>query len=611
VVTAAADLRNAAALAPTDPLRVYEERLGARTAEVALWTRRGETIANLRLAIFLAFAVLGWLAWREAIALWWLALPLVAFFVLVFRHETVRQGLRRAERGAEHYRRGRARLHGEWAGRGEDGGRFLDLEHPYAADLDLFGPGSLFELLATPRTASGEETLAAWLLHPADAEVIAARQAAVTELQPKLDLKEDLAVLGPDIRRGVDPPHLTRWGSGPLIFRDPGRVRAVALVLAAFGLLTAIGWAKLGMGPWPFVIVMAIKALFERRHRTQTAAVLAAAEHAAAELALLGTLLARLERERPSSPRLTALRQAIATDGLPASARIARLSRWIDLKDSQHNLIFAPLAFILVWPVQVALAIEAWRAEHGRLIGGWLAATGEIEALAAFATYAYENPADTLPEILPMETGPRFAAESLGHPLIPRDRLVRNDVLLSADCRFMVVSGSNMSGKSTLLRAVGTNAVLALAGAPVRAASLGLTPLRVGASVGRHDSLKDGISNFYAEVKHLARLAKLAETPPPLLFLLDELFHGTNSHDRRAGAEGVLRGILARGAIGLVTTHDLALTEAIGEVGAPGANVHFADQVVEGRMAFDYQMRPGVVTRGNALALMRAVGLEV
>jgi hypothetical protein len=559
----------------------------------------------------LAAIVLGWLGWRDTISLAWIVLPLLAFGILVFRHETVRQAQRRAERGADHYRRGLARLQGEWAGRGEDGRRFLELEHPYAADLDLFGPGSLFELLATPRTTSGEETLAAWLLAPADAEVIAARHGAVSELRPKLDLKEDLAVLGPDIRRGVDPPHLTRWGNGAPIFRDPGRVRAVALVLAAFGLLTAIGWAKLGMGPWPFVLVMAIKVLFERRLRAEVTAVLTGAEHAAAELSLLGTLLARLEREAPSSPRLAALRQAIATQGLPASARIARLSRWIDLKDSQHNLIFAPLAFILVWPVQVALAIEAWRTEHGRLIGGWLDATGEIEALAAFATYAYENPLDTLPEIVSAETGPRFDVEGLGHPLIPNDRLVRNDLRLSAECRFMVVSGSNMSGKSTLLRAVGTNAVLALAGAPVRAARLTLTPLRVGASVGRHDSLKDGISNFYAEVKHLARLAKLAETSPPLLFLLDELFHGTNSHDRRAGAEGVLRGLLARGAIGLVTTHDLALTEAIGTVGAPAANVHFADQVVEGRMAFDYKMRPDVVERGNALALMRAVGLEV
>ncbi|HWN82234.1 MAG TPA: hypothetical protein VNM87_09080, partial [Candidatus Udaeobacter sp.] len=270
-----------------------------------------------------------------------------------------------------------------------------------------------------------------------------------------------------------------------------------------------------------------------------------------------------------------------------------------------------PLAFILVWPVQVALAIEAWRAQHGRLIGGWLAATGEIEALAAFATYAYENPADTLPELVPAAGGARFDAHRFGHPLIPAARLVRNDLRLDSSLRFIVVSGSNMSGKSTLLRAVGLNAVMALAGAPVRAERLVLTPLAIGASLSRHDSLRDGVSHFYAEVQHLARLDRLAQGPTPLLFLLDELLHGTNSHDRRAGGEAVIRHFLARGAIGLVTTHDLALTEVITTAGAPGANAHFADQVADGRMVFDYQMRPGIVERGNAIALMRAVGLEV
>src|SRR6185503_8661711 len=202
---------------------------------------------------------------------------------------------------------------------------------------------------------------------------------------------------------------------------------------------------------------------------------------------------------------------------------------------------------------------QAWRARHGPSITVWLVAVGQLEALGSLAGFAWEHPADVYPDIDEHET--RFEAEGLGHPLMLETRCVRNDVTLGGTARVLIVSGSNMSGKSTLLRAVGTNAVLALAGAPVRASRLRLTPLRVGASVGRHDSLKDGISNFYAEVKHLARLAKLAETPPPVLFLLDELFHGTNSHDRRAGAEGVLRGLLARDAIGLVTTHDLALTE--------------------------------------------------
>jgi DNA mismatch repair ATPase MutS len=188
---------------------------------------------------------------------------------------------------------------------------------------------------------------------------------------------------------------------------------------------------------------------------------------------------------------------------------------------------------------------------------------------------------------------------------------VPNDVTLGADApHVLLVSGSNMSGKSTYLRTVGTNVVLALAGAPVRARRLALTPLHVGATLRIQDSLQAGKSRFYAEITRLKELADLAEGDLPLLFLLDEILHGTNSHDRRIGAEAIVRGLVARGAIGLVTTHDLALTELAGG-GALLANAHFEDQVRDGEIAFDYTLRPGVVTHSNAIALMRAVGLRV
>ena len=199
----------------------------------------------------------------------------------------------------------------------------------------------------------------------------------------------------------------------------------------------------------------------------------------------------------------------------------------------------------------------------------------------------------------------------MGHPLLPRARCVTNDLTLDADHRLLVVSGSNMSGKSTLLRAAGVNAILALAGGPVRAASLRLSPLAVGATMRIEDSLREGRSRFYAEITRLRQVVELAKGPVPVLFLLDEILHGTNSHDRLIGAEGILRGLMKLPAIGLVTTHDLALT-AIAEALAPAAaNVHFADELVNGELRFDYRLRPGPVRHSNALQLMRAVGLEV
>ena len=252
--------------------------------------------------------------------------------------------------------------------------------------------------------------------------------------------------------------------------------------------------------------------------------------------------------------------------------------------------------------------IEAWRQESGPHIEGWLLAVGEIEALCALSGYAYENPDDPFPELA--ETA-CFDAEGLGHPLMPLAELVRNDLSIGDGLRLLVVSGSNMSGKSTLLRSVGLNAALAQAGAPVRARRLRLSPLAIGASMRPVDSLQEHTSRFYAEIKRLRAIVSLTEEKLPAIFLLDELLSGTNSHDRRIGAEAIVKGLVKRGAVGLVTTHDLALTKITEQLGTRAANVHFEDRLENGKMVFDFKMRPGVVERSNALDLMRSIGLDV
>jgi DNA mismatch repair ATPase MutS len=303
------------------------------------------------------------------------------------------------------------------------------------------------------------------------------------------------------------------------------------------------------------------------------------------------------------------LRARLETEGHPTSHQVRRLARLFDLLESRRNQLFAPLALPLLWTTQLALAVEAWRRRIGPAVPGWVAVVGEIEALCAVSGYAFEHPEDPFPEIV--EEGPVFDASGLGHPLLPAGACVRNDLRLDGERRLLLVSGSNMSGKSTLLRAVGVSAVLALAGAPVRANALRLSPVSLGASIRINDSLEAGRSRFYAEITRLRQLMEIARDRPPLLFLLDEILHGTNSGDRRAGAEAVVEGLLDRGGVGLVTTHDLALA-GIAEAMAPRArNVHFEDHLEDGRMAFDYRLKDGVVRKSNALALMRAVGLEV
>jgi DNA mismatch repair ATPase MutS len=334
-------------------------------------------------------------------------------------------------------------------------------------------------------------------------------------------------------------------------------------------------------------------------YRRTVARITGGLEHPAQDLALFSSVLARIEREQFQSPLLKRFREELDTEGDPASHRIRRLNRIVELIDSRDNFFVKLLEPVVLWTPQLMFVVEAWRARSGAYVPRWVAATGEIEALASLAGYAFEHPGDPFPEFVAGE--PMFEAAGLAHPLLVNG--VANDVRLDSSQPLLLVSGSNMSGKSTLLRAVGVNTVLALAGAPVRARSLRLTAMNPGASIRVTDSLQEGSSQFYAEI---LRIRLILDLPRPTLFLLDELLHGTNSHDRRIGSEGIVRALLTRGAIGLVTTHDLALADIAG-----AHNVHFEDRIENGKILFDYRLRQGIVEHSNALDLMRAVGLDV
>jgi hypothetical protein len=596
----------------SDPRSAYTERLEARGRAVARHDQRHRMIGNLRLLVFASAAVLAWLAWgRGLLSAFWLGLPAAVFVCLIVAHERVLRARRAAQRAVVHCERALARLDGQWAGHGETGERFLDHTHPYAADLDLFGQASLFELLSTARTRMGEETLARWLLEPAEPAVLRARHEAVAELRPMLDLREDLAVLGEDVRTGVHPAELAAWGearsdAAPRL--ESRRARAIAFAIPCLVAVSAVLWGAKGWRD-PFFAMLAAVAIFIARFRRVVARAVEAVEQPAHDLALLAKVLARLERERFTSARLVEVRAALDVAGQPPSARIARLNRLIEMLDSRDNPFMKAVGPLMLWTEQLAFAIEAWRRVSGPALRRWLAAVGEIEALCALAAYAFEHPADVFPEFA--SGAACFDGEELAHPLLDPSRVVRNSLRLGGDLRVLIVSGSNMSGKSTLLRTVGINAVLAQAGAPVCARRLRLSRLALGASIRTLDSLQDGTSRFYAEIKRLHQIMELNSGPLAVLFLLDELLHGTNSHDRRIGAEAIVRGLVERGAIGLVTTHDLALAQVVEALAPRGANVHFEDQFENGRMTFDYRLHEGVVEKSNALELMRSVGLEV
>jgi MutS domain V len=609
----------------SDPRADYTRHLESRRASLSEAVRQHVMFGYLRVAALAAGLAAAYAAFaRGVFSAWWLVGPAVAFFWAGARLERAVNAHARLGRAVAFYERALERLDGRWAGTGgETGDRFLDEQHLYARDLDLFGDASLFELLSCARTRIGEETLAAWLKTPAELPAVRERQEAVAEFAPRTDLREDLAVLGEDARTGVHAEALAAWGEQPARL-DSSAVPAWAWPLSGAGALAALAllvWlaARVDLLQLDANTLAALRsyglALYAIcgavvwRFNSRTTAILRDADEAAHDLGLLAGVLRRLEAERFTAARLAALRAALDVEDQSPSRRIARLHALMDLVDSRENLVVRLVGPLLLWDLHLVHALERWRRTSGPAVRRWLVAVGEMEALSSLAGYHYEHPDDVFPDL--SDGTPCFDSEGLGHPLLSEAVSVRNDVQLAGELRVLMVSGSNMSGKSTLLRTVGVNTVLALAGAPVRARRLRLTPLEIGASIRIQDSLQGGVSRFYAEITRLGLIMRRAGEAPPVLFLVDELLHGTNSHDRRIGAEAIVRGLVERGAIGLVTTHDLALAHVADALGARGANVHFEDVLEGGRMHFDYRMHRGVVQTSNALALMRSVGLDV
>jgi len=596
-----------------DPHETYTARLAERRTELARVEKREDRLSSARLLIVFAAVALGWAIFSgPRLAPELFALPVVLFVAIVVAHVLTQNRRDRLQRCIAFYKRGVSHLTDEWPGTGRIGDRYFNPDHPYAGDLDIFGMGSLFERISSARTRAGEDTLADWLCHPASFELIAPRQEAAVDLKERVDLREEIAVLGEEVSPDLEAASLEAWGKAPPVLSSKV-VPFLAAVLGLAGLFTLYLWLGTTVGGVPLAAIILIDAAVFAVYRKKIKQVLETADHSAAELALLSEVLARFEREEFMAPLLLSLRRRLETDGEPPSRMVRKLVRLGQLVDAGRNQLFIPFALLLLWPLQCAFSLERWRRISGDHVGDWLRAVGEIEALLSVAGYAFERPEDPFPEII--AEGPKFKPEfkavGLGHPLLPAGRCVRNDLILNQEESLLVISGSNMSGKSTLLRTIGTNAVLAFLGAPVTATSLTTSPLTIGASLRVIDSLLEGRSRFYAEITRLKQVVDLTDGERPVLFLLDELLHGTNSKDRAAGASAIVGGLIQRGAIGLITTHDLALSSIADDPGSRAANHHFEDRMEGDEMIFDYRLRPGVVTRSNALALMRAVGLDV
>jgi MutS domain V len=598
----------ASAVPQQNPEVEYQERLKKLQSSAEIYKTQDARFSFVRFALMFIGLVLGvWLIVGKTHSILWLGLPVVAFFVAAVWHSRVVEKLQYCRRASAFYERGLARLSGRWMGTGQSGERFLNAKHPYARDLDLFGAGSMFELLCTARTRAGEGTLAAWLLAAASPEEVTLRQGAIREMRALLRFREDVAVLSESVDAAGRPGALATWGEEKSTF-GASYLRLLLGVLAALWVVGLIAWAA-----WDFwygaAAMTLVNTVVARELRRRAEKSISTIEIAVKEVRLIARVIARIEGERFSAAKLVELQGKLQAQGIAASDALARLGRLSDSLASRRNLVVKIFDRFAFWTLQYTIAIEVWRKRFGPEVRGWMKALGAIEALSDLAGYAYEHPSDVFAELT--QESPCYDAEGLAHPLIPESRAMRNDLKLGSELRLVIISGPNMAGKSTFVRAVGLNAVLAQCGAPVRAGRLRISALNVAASVCVLDSLQGGVSRFYAEITRLKLIMDMANGPVPVLFLLDELLSGTNSHDRRTGAEAIVRGLFQRNAIGLVTTHDLALAKIAEALGSYAANVHFEDRLENGELRFDYQLTPGIVQTSNALELMRSIGLEV
>jgi hypothetical protein len=562
---------------------------------------------------------------------WLIGLACVLVFAgLVMHHATVVEKENHKRRWARVNEGALARSSDAWRTLSGRGDSVRPQNHPYADDLDPFGPGSLYQRISVAHTRYGERTLADWLSTPGNPKTIRSRQGAVSALAPELEFRqaleaESLAIVekrGREpgtfaIGEGPDPEPLLRWAESPprLLGKLWVRLLAWALPIATIaGMVLAFGFGY-GLIYWAAPLLLELAVLYAvRQPATETFTAVSATEGA---FLRYGAMLDLVENLGADSEWLRA-RQAELRDPegtSPSRSMRAFRSRvgWFDLR---HNgMVYPFINALLLWDVHCTLALESWKAHSGRHARRWFQVLGEMEAMASLAGLLHDEPSYCLPEIVESNGSKRtrghFEAEGLGHPLISSSRRVTNDVPTLEGGQALLITGSNMSGKSTFLRSIGVACALAFAGGPVCARRLSLTPCRVGTSIRVSDSLASGVSHFYAEIEKLKAVLDATERGEPVLFLLDEILHGTNSRERQVGARWVLAELLERGAFGIVTTHDMELCRLTPELMERVTQAHFRESVQNEQMTFDYQLRQGPVTAGNALRLMQLVGLGV
>ncbi len=591
----------------------YQQRLASLQVDLAAVDRQGARIANARVVTFLTFAGFSVAAIFEQIPRWGLwagGAALLAYVGLAILHSSVIRDDRRIRIEHSLNERGLLRVGGRWRDFEPTGTEFVEDDHLYAFDLDVVGHGSLFARLNETGTQAGEALLLSWLIHPpASSQEVVARQRAAQELAPMIDFRQKLiteARMSGAAKANVS--RFVEWAEAPSALSRIQVAFFVAHILPVATVTVGILAANDLLRSLFFWVVLFIQIAINRWAKAPLDAVWAALRLGDHSLMRFEKTFQAIAAAKFSDPRLIDLATGL-THGVPVSVKMRSLARLLGFAELKQSSQMHPLFNALfMWDILVLFRLDAWRHQHGKGVRLWFRSLAEFEALSALATWVFEHPNDVFPRL--DDGAAHFEATALTHPLI--DRPIANDITLASETRALIISGSNMSGKTTFMRTMGLNAVIGMAGLPVAARSLNMSVLQVITSMRIKDSLERGVSYFYAEVQRVKRLMDLsASNPGKCFFLIDEILMGTNATERLVASEAIIKQLLASGAIGAVTTHDLSLCRMADDDALRIHNVHFCDQLSNGVMTFDYRIRDGVVQTSNAITVLRQAGITV
>lgn len=596
----------------TEPQKFYQKLITKYKNKLAIASKEKERIVLFRtLSFIVAFGLIVYGFNTDKFAYAIISLPLLVVFLwLVIKHQKVKKQIRYINSIININQTALDRLAWKWTGFSNTGQRFANPEHPYSTDLNIFGQGSLFQYISCTTSYMGEQALADTLDSRPGYKNISHRQEAILELASRLWWRQNFQAVGMgEVVQPENPAKLFNWAKEVpskiinnqyifLIWLLPA-ITISLLILYAYNLVPL--YLLLAMLAVQLCIVVATSKTVRQAF--------APAERFAPELESYAALLQCIETEDLKAPLLLDLKDKLRSSKDTSSKQVKILSGIADRIKLRYSFIHIAINILTLWDLYNFIKLEAWKSKNGLSLPGWLAVIGEFEALSSLAGMAYDNPHWVYPEVV--DSPPVLEASSLGHPLINKDTRVHNDVSFHGPGTVLVITGSNMSGKSTYLRTTGMNLVLAYAGAPVCADSMRCSVMNIYSSMQIHDNLEQRISTFYAELKRIKMIVDAAVAGEPVIVLLDEIFKGTNSRDRISGAKIVVKKLCHLSVLGLITTHDLELGALEKECPQCVINYHFTDEITGNQIHFDYQLKPGISQTTNAIALMRMVGIDV